>query len=93
MMSSVWRSTVSVIIPVQNGGTKFRRCLQNLTASNLAPQEVIVVSDGGSDGSCRVAEQFSAQVIRVPTPEGPAQARNLGAHFTTKDILFFSMLT
>jgi len=88
-ISSVCRPTLSVIIPVHNGGTGFRKCLQNLAAANPAPEEVIVVSDGDSDGSWRVAEQFGAQVIRRPTPEGPARARNLGARTAKGDILFF----
>ena len=73
-MSSVYQPTTSVIIPVHNGGTRFRKCLQNLAASNPAPEEIIVVSDGDSDGSWRVAEEFDAQVMRIPTPEGPARA-------------------
>ncbi len=88
-MSSVCRPTLSVIIPVHNGGSRFRKCLQNLAAANPAPGEVIVVSDGDSDGSWRVAEQFGAQVMRIPTPEGPARARNLGARTAKGDILFF----
>lgn len=88
-MSSVYRPTLSVIIPVHYGGNRFRKCLHSLAASNPAPYEVIVVSDGDSDGSWRVAEQFGAQVMRIPTPEGPARARNLGAHTAKGDILFF----
>jgi glycosyltransferase involved in cell wall biosynthesis len=88
-MSSYGRPTLSVIIPVHNGGVKFMMCLQSLAASESAPEEVIVVSDGDSDGSWRVAEQFSAQVLRIPTPEGPARARNLGARSAKGDILFF----
>lgn len=88
-MSSASRSTLSVIIPVCNGGDRFRRCLQHLAASDPAPEEVIVVSDGDSDGSWRVAEQFGARVMRIPTPEGPARARNLGAFTAKGDILFF----
>lgn len=88
-MSTVCRPTLSVIIPVHNGGTKFKKCLQSLTSSSSAPKEVIVVSDGDSDGSWRVAEEQGARVIRVPTPEGPARARNLGARAAKGDILFF----
>lgn len=88
-MSSYGRPTLSVIIPVHNGGVKFTMCLQSLAASKLAPEEVIVVSDGDSDGSWRVAEQFGARVMRIPTPEGPARARNLGARTAKGDILFF----
>jgi len=88
-MSSAFRPTLSVIIPVHNGGARFRKCLQYLAASNPAPEEVIVVSDGDSDGSWRVAEEFGAQVIRIPIPEGPARARNRGARIAKGDILFF----
>ena len=88
-MSSYGRPTLSVIIPVHNGGVKFTKCLQSLAASESAPAEVIVVSDGDSDGSWRVAEQFGARVMRIPTPEGPARARNLGARTAKGDILFF----
>ena len=88
-MSTYGRPTLSVIIPVYNGGVKFTMCLQHLAASTVAPEEVIVVSDGDSDGSWRVAEQFGARVMRIPTPEGPARARNLGARTAKGDILFF----
>ena len=88
-MSYALRPNLSVIIPVHNGGTRFRKCLQNLAASNPAPEEVIVVSDGDSDGSWRLAAKFGAQVMRIPTPEGPARARNLGARTAKGDILFF----
>jgi GT2 family glycosyltransferase len=88
-MPSFDRPTISVIIPVHNGGTKFRKCLQSLAASDTAPEEVIVASDGDSDGSWRVAEEFGAQVLRIATRQGPAHARNMGAKKATGDILFF----
>ena len=83
------KPTVSVVIPVHNGGTKFRRCLLSVAASTPPPKEIIVVADGDSDGSWRVAEEFGMQVLRIPTPGGPARARNLGAHTAKGDILFF----
>jgi GT2 family glycosyltransferase len=64
-------------------------CLQSLAASDTTPEEVIVASDGDSDGSWRVAEEFGAQVLRIPTRQGPAHARNLGARAAKGDILFF----
>ncbi len=51
--------------------------------------EVIVVSDGDSDGSWRVAETFGAQVIRLSESKGPARARNVGAKAAKGDIVFF----
>jgi cellulose synthase/poly-beta-1,6-N-acetylglucosamine synthase-like glycosyltransferase len=54
-----------------------------------APLEVIVVADGDSDGSWRLAEEFGAKALRIPTCGGPARARNLGARAAQGDILFF----
>ena len=80
--------TVSVIIPVYNGGEPFRWCLEDLARCEPPPAEVIVVSDGDSDGSWQVAQEFGAIVIRQEN-RGPAAARNLGAQFATGDVLFF----
>ena len=88
-MCSLSKPTISVIIPVHNGGEKFRRCLSSLGASTLTPEEIIVVADGDTDGSWRLAQDFGTQVIRIPTPGGPARARNLGAEKAKGNILFF----
>src|SRR5215212_9169950 len=80
---------ISVIIPVHNGGEAFRRCLSSLAVTVPPPDEVIVVADGDTDGSWRVAEEFGAQVLRIFTPGGPAKARNAGARLAKGDILFF----
>jgi glycosyltransferase involved in cell wall biosynthesis len=63
--------------------------MAGLLASVTSPEEIIVVADGDSDGSWRVAEQFGARVLKVSTPAGPARARNLGARSAKGDILFF----
>ncbi|ERT09900.1 glycosyl transferase 2 family protein [Lyngbya aestuarii BL J] len=83
------KPTISVIIPVYNGGEKFQRCLQSLAKTSLNADEVIVVADGDTDGSWLLAENFGAKVIRLPKAGGPARARNLGAEAAKGDILFF----
>lgn len=80
---------VSVIVPVYNGGESFRRCLIKLSEAAPAPTELIVVSDGDTDGSGELAEQFGAKVIRLPNCGGPARSRNVGAAHAQGDILFF----
>ncbi|NJL87100.1 MAG: glycosyltransferase family 2 protein [Leptolyngbyaceae cyanobacterium SM1_1_3] len=87
-LSSKAPLTVSVVIPVYNGGDAFRRCLQSLH-TGLIPNEVIVVSDADTDGSWRVAEEFGAKVIRCSANRGPATARNIGAKAAQGDIIFF----
>jgi glycosyltransferase involved in cell wall biosynthesis len=80
---------ISVIVPVHNGGENFRRCLSSLAKTVPAPSEIIVVADGDTDGSGHLAEEFGAKVLRLPSPGGPARARNRGAHVALGDILFF----
>ena len=130
--------SISVIVPVHNGGEAFRRCLTALTqwtnnwqehqkreaayagsaaGLSIQPQrlarshttslnrltdeldgwdgrgagdvEIIVVSDGESDGSWRLAESFGVRLIRLPVSGGPAKARNIGAKSARGDVLFF----
>jgi len=81
--------SLSVIVPVHNGGESFRKCLSSLTAAVPAPQELIVVADGDTDGSGLLAQEFGAQVLGIPGPGGPARARNWGARAACGDILFF----
>lgn len=81
--------SVSVIVPVHNGGGKFRRCLASVKASHLSPREIIVIADGDTDGSWQLAKDFGAQVSRFPSPGGPGRARNLGAAQARGEILLF----
>jgi glycosyltransferase involved in cell wall biosynthesis len=81
--------TISVIVPVYNGGSNFRRCLESLTATVPEPDELIVVADGDTDGSWQVAEAAGARVLRLLSSQGPAEARNIGARAAQGDILFF----
>ena len=81
--------SLSVIVPVHNGGEKFRRCLASLRDSLRQPCEIIVVADGDTDGSWQLATQFGTQVFRFPSPKGPARARNFGAARSRGELLFF----
>lgn len=81
--------TISIVVPVYNGGENFRACLAGLAALSPRPLEIIVVADGETDGSGDLAVTYGAQVLRVPTPSGPGLARNLGAQVARGTILFF----
>ena len=82
-------SKISIIVPVHNGGDKFRSCMLSLNAMHPKPFEIIVVADGDTDGSWRVAQENGAKVFRMNTTGGPAKARNRGALSAKGDILFF----
>ncbi|WP_342347372.1 glycosyltransferase [uncultured Nitrospira sp.] len=90
LRSSIQGITISIIVPVYNGGEAFRQCLISLAALQPPPMEIIVVSDGDTDGSWQMAKEFNAQVIRLPTTSGgPAQPRNIGALQAKGEYLFF----
>jgi GT2 family glycosyltransferase len=83
-------SSVSAVIPVHQSAGHLKRCLQALALSDHPPLEVIVVDDGSTDESSRVALEGGALVVAVPNgPRGPAAARNIGAARARAEILFF----
>jgi GT2 family glycosyltransferase len=82
-------TTISVIIPVHNGGDGFRTCLESLKKTDPPPLEIIVVADGDRSGSRLLAEEWGARVLTNTTPKGPGAARNLGARHAAGNILFF----
>ena len=79
---------LTVIIPVHNGADSLGECLECVRKAGTAGQ-VVVVNDGSTDGSERIAARFSAQVISLPGNSGPAAARNAGAAVATGDVLCF----
>jgi glycosyltransferase involved in cell wall biosynthesis len=82
-------STISIIVPVFNGGDDLRTCLQSIAACRPPATEVIVVDDGSRDDSAAVADAMQTRCLRLSTQRGPAFARNRGAEVATGEILFF----
>ena len=67
---------VSVIVPVYNGELFLARALESIFAQQLQPAEVIVVDDGSTDGTARVARSFAgAEYIYQPN-QGTGAACN-----------------
>ena len=79
---------LSVIIPVYNGGEAFRMCLCALADSSIT-FECLVVDDGSTDDTARVAAGFGARVFSTDGKQGPARARTLGAEHAGSDLLLF----
>ncbi|MGQ0633378.1 MAG: glycosyltransferase family 2 protein [Planctomycetaceae bacterium] len=81
--------TVSAIVPVYNGGPAFVQCLESLRAAIPPIAEILVIDDGSTDGSDRVAQQFAVTLLQTGGRRGPAVARNQGARAARGDLLFF----
>ncbi len=81
--------TLTIIVPVYNGGGKFKQCLDSIRPCLEEGCEVLVVADGPSDGSWEYARELGMETLVLPTNGGPARARNLGAAQANGEILFF----
>ena len=86
---NVFSGTLSLIIPVHNGGRAFRSCLDAVAVLSPPPTEVLVVANGDHDGSGQFAEERECRVLNIPEAVGPAQARNVGVQQARGDIIFF----
>jgi len=82
-------ATVSIVVPVYNGGAPFKKCLDSI--ANLYPKadEVVIVADGDSDRSWKQAESYGFKIVKRSITGGPAKARNFGANTATGNIIFF----
>jgi glycosyltransferase involved in cell wall biosynthesis len=70
---------ISVVIPAYNEERCLGRCLQALRAQSYSASrfEIIVVDNGSTDATARIARGFGAQVVGEPV-KGIAMARQTG---------------
>lgn len=70
---------LSIVIPVYNAENTLAACLNALLTQDmpLADFEIIVVDDGSTDGSARLASKYDVKLIRGANQGAPA-ARNIG---------------
>ena len=53
---------ISVIIPAYNAGSTLAECLESVVRQSVRPFEVILVDDGSTDNTRRVAAKFEAKL-------------------------------
>ena len=80
------RLRLSVVVPVKDDATQLARCLDALQMQTRPPDDLIVVDNGSSDGSARVAAAHGARVLRCDEPGIPA-ASALGYDAAGGDII------
>lgn len=85
--------SVSLIIPVYNVSGYLRKCLDSVAAQTYSQLEVIIVNDGSTDDSPRIAEEYAARYphFHLYTIEnrGLGGARNYGIERSSGDYLLF----
>jgi len=85
-----WK-TVSVVLAVKNGKKFLRAKLESILALDYPREllQVIVISDGSTDGTDEIGAELADCFVRVP-PGGKALALNAGIAKATGEILFFT---
>ena len=81
----------SVIIPAYNSQKTLFSCIESIEDQSLSKEnyEVIVVDDGSTDSTAKIARQFNVNYIHQAN-QGPAAARNKGAGEAKGDIILFT---
>ena len=85
---------VSVIVPAMDDAQFLRACLRSIREQWFPALECVVVDDGSSDDTVRIAEEFAEKdarfrVVSHPTNRGPSAARNTGLAETSAPLVTF----
>lgn len=81
---------VSVVIPCYNSEATLTRAIESVIAQPGAPAQVIVVDDGSTDGSARVARAFGSRISLLGGANGGVcSARNRGLRMARGGYVLF----
>ena len=91
-MNALTAADVSIVIPTYDRRERLHRVLSALASQAAVGFEVVVVSDGSTDGTdeyLRSADTPLAIVSERQENAGPAAARNLGVKLASRALLLF----
>jgi glycosyltransferase involved in cell wall biosynthesis len=81
---------VSVITPVYNGEAFLAEAVESIQQQNYHPLEIIIVDDGSTDDTARIAVSFKGNIRYVYQPNsGPPAARNRGLRMARGNVIGF----
>ncbi len=86
-------ASVSIVVPVFNGGSTIASCLDSLLDLNFPPDrfEIVVVDNASTDDTLDILANYEGKVrLLSETTRGPAAARNTGVRQATGDIIAFT---
>lgn len=92
-MTPMVRDDLTAIIPSWNCESYIGEAIQSLLDQTVTAAEIIVVDDGCTDGTPRIAAEMGARVIVASPPghsQGPGNARQAGLRQTATDVVVFA---
>ncbi|MGB3692449.1 MAG: glycosyltransferase family A protein [Spirulinaceae cyanobacterium] len=89
-MSQLNKFFVSVIIPVYNGEAFLAEAIANIQQQGHQPLEIIIVDDGSTDQTAKIAAQYQEVVHYIyQANSGPSAARNRGIEIAQGNVITF----
>lgn len=87
------KGLISIIVPVYNVESYLARCLDSLLKQTYSHFEVLLINDGSTDGSLRIAMDYASKDSRIKLfhqkNSGPSAARNYGLDLAQGDYITF----
>lgn len=80
---------ISIVIPAANEAAVIERAIRSIQAQQYPNHEVIVVVNGSTDDTARIAEGLGARVLVFKEMLGSSQARNEGAALAKGEVIVF----
>ena len=88
------KGLISVVVPVYNGESGIKRCLESLTAQTYKNTEIIVINDGSTDNTAKIIEDFASRDKRIKPFHiengGVSNARNIGIENSQGEFIMFT---
>ncbi|MTB56995.1 glycosyltransferase family 2 protein [Streptococcus uberis] len=87
-------SKITVIVPSYNCEAYLGACLNSIIAQEYQNLEIIIINDGSTDGTARIAEEYKGRdsrirVLHKAKNEGIGAGRNSGIAMATGDYIAF----
>ena len=84
---------VSIIVPVFNLQDYLGRCLDSILAQTMNETEILIIDDGSTDDSGKIADQYAEKDSRITVIHkrngGLSEARNTGVDAASADYIMF----
>ena len=84
---------ISIIVPIYNAETYLPACIESVQAQTVNEWQLLLVDDGSTDGSLRIAQAYAAKDRRITvlpeTHAGQSAARNKGLEQAKGEFIAF----